>query len=310
MNVSCELKLTLIDGKILCFIMKAAYQRCPLCLALPTDMNDVEKQKNGLYPLQEDALSHGLNDLHFKLHCLDMVLHLSYKSVLPATKHQARGVELQEAVAARKIVIQNRFKSKLNLLIDIPKPSGGTTNSGNTTRRAFKDPKILSEILEVDYELISNLKKVMTVISIKQKIDHEKFKELCDETIEIYKKNYEKFAMKPTVHKVLFHGPDIIKHSAVPVAYLTEEAAESKVKHIRYYREHFSRKDSSTHTMADIMHRSLDSSDPVIVTSMGQKKKKKQERLPDDLKKFFTSDITGEFIETSDTEDEEINDLI
>lgn len=81
-------------------------------------MNDKEKQENGTYRLAEGALTHGLNDLHFKLHCFDMLLNLSYKSVLPKKQRQNRGVENKNAVAARKVIIQDRFKEKLNLLIE------------------------------------------------------------------------------------------------------------------------------------------------------------------------------------------------
>jgi hypothetical protein len=38
----------------------------------------------------------------------------------------------------RKVKIQNLFREKLGLLIDIPKPGFGTTNDRNTARRFFK----------------------------------------------------------------------------------------------------------------------------------------------------------------------------
>lgn len=294
--------------------MKTSFQRCPLCFALPNDMNDKEKQENGTYRLAEGALTHGLNDLHFKLHCFDMLLNLSYKSVLPKEQRQNRGVENKKAVAARKVIIQDRFKEKLNLLIDIPKPSGGTTNSGNTTRRAFKDPKLLSEILEVDLELITKLRLIMALISSRRLIDHLKFKELCDATISIYNRLYGKFPMKPTVHKILFHGADIIKSSPVPVAYLSEEAAESKVKFIRYYRQHFSRKDTAAHTMQDIFNRSMDSSCPSVAAVMREKQKSKVDKNEsEELEMYFVASNQEEEAQVDlggSVQEAEIDDLL
>ena len=54
----------------------------------------------------------------------------------------------------------------MGLLVDIPKIGGsGSTNDGNTARRAFDNAKLFSEITGVDLELIERLsnKSFLTV---------------------------------------------------------------------------------------------------------------------------------------------------
>ena len=47
--------------------------------------------------------------------------------------------------------MQEEFKTKLGLLVDFPKTSGsGTSNDGNTSRRAFEKSEIFSSITGVD----------------------------------------------------------------------------------------------------------------------------------------------------------------
>lgn len=50
----------------------------------------------------------------------------------------------------RKQIIQNKIRSQLGLLVDIPKPGYGSSNDGNTARRFFhnsiKSAKITSNI--------------------------------------------------------------------------------------------------------------------------------------------------------------------
>ena len=61
-------------------------------------------------------------------------------------------------------MIQNIFREKMGLLIDIPKSGGsGTTYDGNTARRAFNNYRIFSEITGIDLKLIKRLSKTNNI---------------------------------------------------------------------------------------------------------------------------------------------------
>lgn len=273
-------------------------------------MNDLSKFENGTNKLVEGALTHGLSDLHLKLHCFDFLLKLSYKSVLPEDKHQVRGKENQDLVADRKLVIQQRFKEQMNMLVDMPKPSGGNTNTGNVARRAFEDARVLSEILNLDFELINNIRILLIAISVKHQINVTKFQKVIDRSLQIYKEKYEKFPLPPTVHKLFFHAAAVIENSPVPVCYLSEEAAETKIKYIRYFREHFSRKDSLEHTLVDIYNRSMDMSDPKIASMIReQQPKKRSKEIPQEVKELLvlhdSEEMHAEYEEEGGLQDSE-----
>lgn len=46
----------------------------------------------------------------------------------------------------RKRQIQEQFRHKMGLIVDVPKSGAGTTNDGNTARRFFSHPQLSSEI--------------------------------------------------------------------------------------------------------------------------------------------------------------------
>jgi hypothetical protein len=50
--------------------------------------------------------------------------------------------------------------------------------------------------------------------------------------------------MPASVHKILLHGTDVIKHCLLPIEQLSEEASEARNKHYKSFREHFTRKTS------------------------------------------------------------------
>ena len=61
------------------------------------------------------------------------------------------------------------------------------------------------------------------------------------------------------------HGGDLIKHCALPIGLTNEEAGEGNNKILRHIRLYHSRKNSWLDGMADLYHRLMDLSDPVIL---------------------------------------------
>lgn len=55
------------------------------------------------------------------------------------------------------------MKEKLAITVDVVKQGFGTTNDGNTARRFFEHPRIVSNITGVKYELIQRLAVILQV---------------------------------------------------------------------------------------------------------------------------------------------------
>lgn len=63
----------------------------------------------------------------------------------------------------RKRIIQKRFRSKLGLNIDRPKPGYGSTNDGNTTWRFFENSVVSASITGLDECLIKRFHVILFI---------------------------------------------------------------------------------------------------------------------------------------------------
>lgn len=158
-------------------------------------------------------------------------------------------------------------------MVDIPKAGFGNTNDGNTSRRFFECSAEASAITGINEEVIKRFATILEVISSGHDINIEKFSSYCDSTAELYVSLYSWHPMTPTVHKVLMHGPLIVKNALIPIGTLSEEAAEVRNKHFRDYRENYSRKFSREDCNRDILYRLLLTSDPYLSSIRPRPKK-------------------------------------
>lgn len=200
-----------------------------------------------------ETLEFGLSILHARIRLFEAVLHLAYK--LTVQKWQLRGGEEKEKVKLRKLSIQNEFKSKMGLIVDVPKANFGNTNDGNTSRRFFANHELSAEITGIDATFIYRLKIILEVLSSGHEVNLEKFSDYATETAELYIQLYPWHPMTPTLHKILVHGPQVIRHALLPIGQLSEEAAEARNKYIRLYRQNFARKFSRQECNADVLNR-------------------------------------------------------
>ncbi|GBO08970.1 hypothetical protein AVEN_208280-1 [Araneus ventricosus] len=81
--------------------------------------------------------------------------------------------------------------------------------------------------------------------------------------------------MPVSVHKILFHGKDIIDSLIFPIGQLSEEAQEARNKHNMKFRELFTRKISGIYTNKDLINRLLLTSDPFIANLRARPKTKR-----------------------------------
>lgn len=105
---------------------------------------------------------------------------------------------------------------------------------------------------------------VLQVINSRFEIDAEKFEEYAVETARKLVEEYPWYYLPPSVHKILIHGAEVIKHALVSIGELSEEAAEAKNKDIKQFRLQYTRKISRIATNTDLLNRLFLSSDPFI----------------------------------------------
>lgn len=141
----------------------------------------------------------------------------------------------------------------------------------------------------MNLELIHRFHVILVALSNGKQIDTEKFRKYCSDTATHYNKHYKWFCMPPSVHKILFHGADIMDEFDLPIGNYSEEAAEARNKDFRRIRESITRKNSRKNTNEDIVHWLLISSDPVI-SSLRTTFPTKNIDLPPDVLKLLKSD--------------------
>jgi len=122
-------------------------------------------------------------------------------------------------VAARKNEIQHKLWEELG---------SGSTNDGNTARRAFLHTDKFANALGFDQEILKNLYFILIAISSNYEINASKFKSFCAQTAFLYIGKYPGYPMSATVHKVLAHGAQIVAASSLPVGCLGENASEAR----------------------------------------------------------------------------------
>lgn len=177
-------------------------------------------------------------------------------------------------------------------MIDQPKQGEGNTNDGNTARRFFSDPETAASITGVDVELIKRFKIILEVISCSKQIDSKKFGQYANDTAKMYNQKYGWRNLPSTVHKILYHGEQIIQHSMLPIGDLSEEAQEKRNKDYRFFREHNTRKMSMYCTNEDLINVLLSTSDPYI-SSIRQKWKSSNIELDEEAKQLLEDGNDG-----------------
>jgi len=85
--------------------------------------------------------------------------------------------------------------------------------------------------------------------------------------------------MTATVHKILVHSKEILEQTVLPVGYFGEEAAESRNKVYKSDRLHHARKHNRICSFADVFHRAMDTSDPIISSINLRRRVRKRKRL-------------------------------
>lgn len=294
--------LTMVDGKI----CNAATDtkstlRCYICKQTSSQFNNLTEEKIE----NMESLNFGLSVLHARIRIFESLLHLAYKLPLQKGRISKKNATDSKVLEDTKKKIQDDFKLRLGLLVDIPKAGFGNTNDGNTSRRFFEDPDVASEITGINKKLIYRLKVILEAISSGMDINPKKYNEYALDTAKLYVKLYSWCPMTPTLHKVLVHGASIIKNALLPIGQLSEEAAEARNKHFKLYRQNFARKFSREDCNLDVFNRLLLTSDPVISLARPKRKRKGKPFLPETIALFKSVNETEED-SSSEEEDQDV----
>lgn len=102
--------------------------------------------------LDKTTLAFDISPLHCWIRCFECLLHISYR--IDIKKWQVISKTDKEKVKSRKEIIQLKLRKQMGLIVDIPKQGSGTTNDGNTARRFFENPGVISMITNIDENLI------------------------------------------------------------------------------------------------------------------------------------------------------------
>lgn len=268
----------MIDGKICNAIAScASTQTCYLCGAKPKEMN--KKSVVTAKTVNRDFLSLGLSPLHSWIRFFECLLHISYR--LDIKSWQARGDENKNIVAEKKKIVQDKFRRELGLLVDMPRQHTGNTNDGNTARKFFRNAEKSAEITGINVGLIKRFHVILECINSGFPINSDKFDEYAKATSDLYIEEYSWYPMPVSVHKILFHGKDIICSCILPIGQLSEEAQEARNKHNKKFRELFTRKTSRLDTNTDLINRLLITSDPYIASLRAPPKTKRGQITPE-----------------------------
>lgn len=233
--------------------------------------------------------------MHCRICFFECVLHIAYrldfkKWQATSKKSETQEFSNKELLEARKHKIQEDFKNKMGLLVNVPKPGYGTSNDGNTARRAFGNSKLFSVITGVNEQLIIRFHTILTDLNSSREINDIAFNKYCQEMAKLYTENYSWYYMPPSVHKVLIHGAEIVKAMILPIGQLSEESMEAGNKYVKQFRREHTQTRSRYHTNRDLFYRLLPTSDPVI--SHQQTPRKSVSEFPEEvLQPLKTEDL-------------------
>lgn len=140
----------------------------------------------------------------------------------------------------------------------------GTTNTGNNARRCLKFPREFAKCLDLDPDFVEDLSNIIKLFKSKELIDLDSLDLYCKRTYWKYYELYPWAQMSPSIHKLLWHGPDIARQFDVPLIHLSEDASEAMHKYYRRNIKQHARQFSRAARLKDIFRRGMYMTDPKI----------------------------------------------
>ena len=315
-HASVDIIRSQIDGKMAKILSGAGGASCQFCTATFKQIHDVDIVKEG-FPInrfisdakvlfeevdEEEFLSLNTDErfqlthvpasdkdivasspLHAYLRCFGWFMNLVSHLNAGVNKWSPTSFKVQSA----KSFICGLVRERLSIMIDFANSQGGTSTTGNVTRRCFlrtddNDKDFLYWVLstipadykEVVTEIHTYLGAILRVYNSGRQIDTEELSGVCRKIYLLVLNTFPWVNISPTLHKVLAHSSDIIStlNNGLGLEMLSEEGLESSNKLIRRYRELLSRKFNFNDNIKDVFTRMICQSDPLLLLNRSQKK--------------------------------------
>ena len=123
----------------------------------------------------------------------------------------------KDAVSARKEERKKRMHDEIGLLVDTPRAGGsGTSNTGNTARKAFQNESKFAEILGIDPELIHRIHLKLIAVNADILLDLNSFREYGRQTAELWVNKYPHFCMPVSLHQLFILSWEAFPYSLLP----------------------------------------------------------------------------------------------
>ena len=275
----------MIDGKGRNAVSdNASSQTCFLCRGTPKTFNDLSNFP-AKFATDENLLEQygSVCNMHAWERSFDGLNSVSDK--LPLDKWRITDAEEKKVVAARKDKRKRLMYEVFGLVVDTPRAGGsGTSNTGNTARRAFQNEEKYAEILGIDPVLVHRIHVLLIAINADVALNADSFRIYARETAELWVSKYPNFYMPVSLHQLFIHAWESLRHSSLPITFFTEQSLESCNKNFKADRLHHCRRDTRLHTMTDLFNRQTDRSDLLIATKLQKNRKKpKSSDMPEDL---------------------------
>jgi len=224
------LYFTMIDGKVAqAVINTVSSSNCIICGVKPLEINNIPGLLNR--PSNEKVLKLEMSTLHARIRFMEYILHLSYNISFKSWRTSETTRPIKKEIKKR---IQNQFKERVGIQVNIVKQRTGTANNGNTSRRFFGNPIVTAEIIQIDEIFIKRLAVILETICCNFAVDAKKFGIYAREAANLTISLYPWYNMPSTFHKILIHRKEIIESAALPGS-LSEEAQESRNKDYKDY---------------------------------------------------------------------------
>ncbi|KAK9753788.1 hypothetical protein QE152_g1751 [Popillia japonica] len=193
--------------------MSVSSQKCYICGCTPKEMNDKTKLESKID--NPESNQYGLSPLHARIRSFECLLRIAYR--LEVNKWQIRSTDDKQNVAERKKSVQEMFRDRMGLLVDVVKVGYGTTNDGNISCRFFfENPSESTAITGIDETLIKDFAILLQAVFSGYEIDENAFKNHATRTLERYLNLYPWYCI----------GHRIINHAILPIGQFTEDAQE------------------------------------------------------------------------------------
>lgn len=264
---------TMNDGKVICALTGIASTSCTICNAKLAEIQDL---RNNFEPTQK-GLEFGMTSLHLWINCLTNMLQLSYRLDLrdqiiryKSMKPQPDKVEANQLIHIKmnenRKIITNQIFQRLGLRCDKIVTGKGTSNTGNVSRRFFKNYEIISEITDINKEMLKNIYICMICMtSTRFKINVQNFKVFSRKVYEDYVRLYSPIKdMSPSLHKLLQHTADLALHFDAPLGQFSEESLEKSHQFGKKANKYFCRQVSRIARNEDLITRWLAETDPTV----------------------------------------------